>query len=703
MSKRLNDIKAENKALQEQNALLARRAGLTEDALDDSREFSNVLKDQAKQIKFQVSERQEILNITTGINKIAKESFAIQGKDLGLQKTNLSIQKNIESLEKKIIGLKSLKGKIDTGNAELNRDINESIAGSVKSTEQLIKELQDTQKISAQIADDLGVKTFGGISDIVGMIPGLNKFQKPFQIAEQAALNHNQTQMTMFKTGKGLTEEKIKELGLTEKLTITNKKGDKQLLTGRSAGNKLLKEGVKLQGGFTAGLKAAVASYLGPAGLLTLSTAAFKTSLEIEKSTVQLARNLGLSKKAAGEFKKEMIMANMNFDPLSASLNEQKKAVGELNNALGGTALMFSKDIRQGAFENLDIIGLSAEANAGLTKEMLQQGVSMKEIRTQAAEQVTATEKEFGIRLSLSSVLEEAGKLTGQARINIQAMPGGLAKAVATAKSLGIEMNTVANAAGQMLDFESSIAAEMEAELLIGRDLNLDRARAAALSGDQATLMQELVREAGSLEQLQSMNVIQQDALAAALGMSSDELANTLDMNATLNTQKEEGLDRDAAQLEASLTMLTTMEKLSRMFTKIGDIMKYSLPLMMGIAAAAAGAAIAMTLGVAAAPIAIGMGIVGAGLGAMMASVEDGVADPSRGPFTITDSFGATAITARGDGLAVSPNIEMGGSADAEARKTNRLLERILAKEGNVQIDGTNAGTAFAMTGYRIQ
>ena len=117
MSKRLNDIKAENKALQEQNALLARRAGLTEDALDDSREFSNVLKDQAKQIKFQVSERQELLNITTGINKIAKESFAIQGKDLGLQKTNLSIQQNIESLEKKIIGLKSLKGKIDTGNA----------------------------------------------------------------------------------------------------------------------------------------------------------------------------------------------------------------------------------------------------------------------------------------------------------------------------------------------------------------------------------------------------------------------------------------------------------------------------------------------------------------------------------------------------------------------------------------------------------
>ena len=93
------ELKEQNKLLQEQNQLLQQRVGLSESTLDENREFSNVLKDQAKQIKFQVSERQEILNITTGINKIAKESFAIQGKDLGLQKTNLSIQQNIESLE----------------------------------------------------------------------------------------------------------------------------------------------------------------------------------------------------------------------------------------------------------------------------------------------------------------------------------------------------------------------------------------------------------------------------------------------------------------------------------------------------------------------------------------------------------------------------------------------------------------------------
>ena len=37
--------------------------------------------------------------------------------------------------------------------------------------------------------------------------------------------------------------------------------------------------------------------------------------------------------------------------------------------------------------------------------------------------------------------------------------------------------------------------------------------------------------------------------------------------------------------------------------------------------------------------------------------VKDGVAPSSKGPFTITDAYGATAVTTAGDGVVVSPNI----------------------------------------------
>ena len=96
------------------------------------------------------------------------------------------------------------------------------------------------------------------------------------------------------------------------------------------------------------------------------------------------------------------------------------------------------------------------------------------------------------------------------------------------------------------------------------------------------------------------------------------------------------------------------------------------------------------------------MAAAGAGAFALTQLVSDGIALPEKGPFTITDSFGATAITANGDGVAVSPNISQ-GSDNREAKRTNMLLEQILTKQGTVKIDSTQAGTAFAMGTYQVQ
>jgi hypothetical protein len=80
------------------------------------------------------------------------------------------------------------------------------------------------------------------------------------------------------------------------------------------------------------------------------------------------------------------------------------------------------------------------------------------------------------------------------------------------------------------LNFEDSISAELEAELLTGQDLNLEKARYLALQGDSAGAAAELMKNLGpnGLAKFQKMNVIQQEAYAKALGMSADELADSL-------------------------------------------------------------------------------------------------------------------------------------------------------------------------------
>jgi hypothetical protein len=106
----------------------------------------------------------------------------------------------------------------------------------------------------------------------------------------------------------------------------------------------------------------------------------------------------------------------------------------------------------------------------------------------------------------------------------------------------------------------------------------------------------------------------------------------------------------------------------------------------------------------------IGMVLAGAAAAAGIAylatsskqEVQDGIAPAGNGPFTITDGFNRTAITAEGDGLAVSPNINVnkgggGGGGDVAAAQMigDKLDKHFQAIASFVQkpavIDGKDA------------
>jgi hypothetical protein len=270
-----------------------------------------------------------------------------------------------------------------------------------------------------------------------------------------------------------------------------------------------------------------------------------------------------------------------------------------------------------------------------------------------------------------------------------------------------------------MLEWESSIEAELEAELITGKKLNFERARAAALTGDQATLMQEVAAQAGSLEEFQSMNVIAQQSLAKAFGMSRDEMAEMLmqqeainkygDAAAKLNAEQLEDMKRRNMSAEEYLAMTenqrSIQDKFNDAMTKmqeiianlvagplgsflnvianilshtealaavLGGVMVINIMRMLNVLKQAKkisyGQAIVSIIKSAYESIGglpgIGMVLAGAAAAAGIAylstassKVEDGIAPPGQGPFTIKNKFGQTAITAAGDGLAVSPNI----------------------------------------------
>lgn len=113
------------------------------------------------------------------------------------------------------------------------------------------------------------------------------------------------------------------------------------------------------------------------------------------------------------------------------------------------------------------------------------------------------------------------------------------------AHKLGIEMSSIVKMSEGLLDFENSINKQMEASVLLGREINLDKAREAALNGDLLGATQEMLKNIGGEAEFNKMNVVQRKALAESMGVSVADLSKMVknqDKLASLTKEQQEAL-----------------------------------------------------------------------------------------------------------------------------------------------------------------
>jgi hypothetical protein len=259
-------------------------------------------------------------------------------------------------------------------------------------------------------------------------------------------------------------------------------------------------------------------------GIFTLLTASLFAA---DKRTTELAKSLQISKDEAREINKEFIEISMNSG--KAYLNQKSliEATIELSNHLG-VANKLNSDITKTQTFLTKQMGLSASEAGKLAENQIFTGKSAKKAKEEIAKQAAQLQKETGIAVNLNEVFAEVAK----ANAGLQAAYGFnnklIAKQVVNMKELGLTLDQAGKMASQLLDFESSISKELEAELLTGKDLNLEKARLLALQGKNTEAAAELAKQVGGTAELSRMNVIQQEALASAMGMERNELIQSV-------------------------------------------------------------------------------------------------------------------------------------------------------------------------------
>lgn len=498
----------------------------------------------------------------TAINSSVNKFAEIQDKS---RKSAAATSNAIKEQQKQLSVVRTLNAQIDNLYKSMLTASEEEVRVIKRQVENLSSARDNAKELSryyTQLADDsskLDKSTlwFSSLSKVVGDIPGLRKLSGPFEEAAKAARetvlsnakikSSNESIASLgkeaLKNGKGLTKEKLKELGLAEIV------GDK---TGAAAANilKTYQAQNKVQSVTMTGLKAGFAELgpiisqaFGPIAILTTVISGIKalvsTMFAVDKQVVSLGKNLQISYENAQKIRDY-------FDDIKNSLDTEYKLTENLIEAqlqlsnLSATTGLYSKEALETQIKLTKEYGLSIEEANSLNKFSIAYGKNNQNILTDARQATVEYAKQNKLQFRIPDILRQASKVSGELLLSFKGSEKALFNAIMNANKLGVSIEKTKDISNSLLNFEESISSELEAELLTGKDINLDLARSLALQGDFVGATEAALSNISGIAEFEKMNTIQRKAFAKALGMTTDELADALIQQSLITKQQQQ-------------------------------------------------------------------------------------------------------------------------------------------------------------------
>jgi len=337
--------------------------------------------------------------------------------------------------------------------------------------------------------------------------------------------------------------------------------------------------------GAAATISSAFGALLSPQGLLLgaigMMAKAFK---HVDHAVADTGKNLGLARESAAKMVYEIKSAAAASGDTFLNMDRMLEAQTNISDQLGTNVMLTGEQLGNQA-RLAELVGLQGEELANVYTSTLLTGQSQEQLY----DSVVSTNDSI---FASNQLFKEAAGVTGQIALNLGNNPATIAKAVAETKRLGISLENARDMAMGTLDFENSIQKELEAQVLTGKAINLNRARELAFAGDFEGAAGEMLKQVGGINEFQNMNVIAQQALAEAMGMSVDQLSDMLvarerseRIEARQLELQKQGLAPEEARLKALRENQTISERLSNAFAKISDIVGGLVaPLVEGVA-----------------------------------------------------------------------------------------------------------------------
>jgi len=575
---------------------------------DTMREIDLSVRDLNRQLSSTGQQASAVSTEFSAINTSAKKFADLQDQ---VSRSAKGTTDAIKEQQKQLNIVRSLNVRIDDLYREASKKTGEA-AFNLKRQAENLSNARDNAKILADeystLAEDSAkldksTQFFGNLSKIVSEIPILGKFSKPFQEAAEAArktvlenakgaeIRNKLKGVTEaeLKTGKGLNAERIKQLGLED---VVGKKRNSAAAQALRAAQATTQTSSAASAGFKAlgssmskaniYVMAALALYKGIQAFIEASFAA-------DKQAVSLQRSLQLNNEEANQLRNYFI-DNKNLLETQYKLTKDLVEAQMQLSEMSAVANLYSLDAIDAQIQLTKEYKLSADEATKLNEIFISNGESSLQAIDNAKTVSAEFFKQTGLQIRQRDLLQQASKVSGFMLATFKGSSKALFEAVAKANQLGVELGKTESIAENLLNFEQSIEDEITAEMLTGKQINLDRARLLAINNDFAGATEEVLKNFKGIEEIQNMNFVTAQAVSKVTGLTKDELADAYRIQKLQGTEagkqyerlKEAGLESQAqailrgelneAQIEQANKALDAQERFNIQLERAKEI-----------------------------------------------------------------------------------------------------------------------------------
>tara|TARA_B110000003_G_scaffold251595_1_gene265470 strand:- start:1027 stop:3597 length:2571 start_codon:yes stop_codon:yes gene_type:complete len=450
---------------------------------------------------------QRIKTLTSQINKMQEQSIALTDKETKL-------------LKKKTAEHKNLKKQVRDNNKERIQsalDYRGSEEESIKSLGSMYDNLGKAQRETMSKTAGKFSKTSTGWLKKTSEIGKVNRDIAKLDKTDVEQLTQLQTKRNDLMAGTQFLGKDIQN-----DLKAQNAEADKFASMSENS-KKVLEAQHAVLDGIKTGIQTALETAVQLYGNLIGAVGGLVTGLgfvvdKIGKANTELGTTMfqtdGVAR-SAGVLSFFFDDAVQNAKDLSAELGSTSKASFELQTNIG----LMSQNMGISGTEASKLVGALSRLNGGSTA---------------VASDMVATSKEFAKQNGIIPAQLMGDLAASTEEFALFGKDGGknILEAAGYAAKLGTNMSTLSGIADGLLDFETSITKELELGAMLGKNINLSKARELAYSGDIEGATKETLKQLGGIDAFNRMDYYQKKQTADLLGVSVAELQK---MNSNMN------------------------------------------------------------------------------------------------------------------------------------------------------------------------